>query len=178
MESQRGLTLIELLIALAVAAVVFGLAVPALGGALEAGRASAVRGDLLDSLAQAGMRAGITGMHVVLCPTIDGEHCSDDADWSAGWLVFQDVNGSRELEGGERLLRRHGPLPGHVHLRSTSGRVRIVFQGNGGNAGSNVTFTLCDGRGPRQARTLVMSNTGGLRDGVATQAALGAACAP
>ena len=49
-------------------------------------------------------------------------------------------------------------------------------QGNGGNAGSNATFTLCDGRGPAKARALIMGNAGTLRDGVATQANLDATC--
>jgi len=178
MESQRGLTLIELLICTTIVGIVVGFALPALGGAVEAGRASSVRSDLLDSVALAGTRAGITGTRAVLCPTIDAEHCSDDEDWSSGWLVFSDANANREIDGGERLLRREPPLPGRVHLRSTTGRVRIVFQGNGGNVGSNVTFTLCDGRGPQRARTLVLSNTSLVHDGVATQAALAATCPP
>jgi type IV fimbrial biogenesis protein FimT len=52
-----------------------------------------------------------------------------------------------------------------------------VFQGNGGNAGSNVTFTLCDGRGPGRAKTLVLSNQGRFRHGTPSPAALAATCA-
>jgi type IV fimbrial biogenesis protein FimT len=43
-----------------------------------------------------------------------------------------------------------------------------VVQPNGGNAGSNVTFTLCDGRGADQATTLVLANNGRLRSGTPT----------
>ena len=176
MTAQRGLTLIELMIALAVLAILCGFVVNSATSALEASRAAGVRADLLDSLRLAGVRAGIAGTRAVLCPSVDGLRCSDDPDWSRGWLVFMDPNANREMEGGERLLRRQAPLPGRVRLRSTGGRVRIVFQGNAGNAGSNVTFTLCDGRGPSRARTLVLNNSGGLRDGVATAEALEAAC--
>ena len=177
MKAQRGWTLIELVIVVTIAAVLFGAAAPALSGFLEASRAASARSDLLDSLVVAGRKASITGTRAVLCPSIDAEHCSDGADWSSGWLVFLDTNASRELEGGERLLRLQPALPGRVRLRSTSGRTRIVFQGNGGNAGTNVTFTLCDGRGPHKARALVLSNTGGLRDGDPTEANLAATCA-
>ena len=55
-----------------------------------------------------------------------------------------------------------------MHLRSTAGRTRLVFQPNGGNAGSNVTFTLCDGRGAATATTLVLANDGRLRAGTPT----------
>ena len=40
-----------------------------------------------------------------------------------------------------------------------------MFQPNGGNAGSNVTFTLCDSRGIEKATTLVLANDGRLRQG-------------
>jgi type IV fimbrial biogenesis protein FimT len=64
-----------------------------------------------------------------------------------------------------------------VHLRSTEGRTRIVFQGNGGSGGSNVSFTLCDGRGPARAQGLVLANFGRLREAVPSPQNLAAACA-
>ena len=176
MKAQAGLTLIELLVVLAVALVLFGVAVPSFSSGLEAARASNARSALLASLVTASNHAAIAGVRGVLCPSADGAHCDTTPDWSRGWIVFLDVNASRELEGGERVLRVVPALAGKVRLRTTSGRTRIVFQGNGGNAGSNATFTLCDGRGPAKARALIMANAGTLRDGVATQANLDATC--
>ena len=177
METQRGLTLIELVIAVAIALVVGGLATSGLSGALESSRASAARADFIASLSLAATRAALAGSRAVLCPSMDAEHCSDGADWSEGWLVFLDANGSRELEGGERILRLQRALPGRVRLRSTAGRTRIVFQGNGGNVGSNVTFTLCDGRGPAKARSLILANFGRLREDAPTAKNAAATCA-
>lgn len=176
MKTQHGLTLIELLIVLAVVGVLGGMAVPAFSGGLEAARASEARSALLASLTTASNKAAITGVHGVLCPSQDGIACLDTPDWSRGWVAFLDSNASRDLEGGERVLLARPALSGKVRLRSTIGRTRIIFQGNGGNAGSNATFTLCDGRGPSKARALIMSNTGGLRDGAATAANLAATC--
>ena len=176
MKAQTGFTLIELMIVLAIAAVLLGVAVPAFSGGLEAARAMDARSSLLSSLLSASNRAAITGTRGVLCPSLDGVACANTPDWSAGWLVFLDPNASRDLEGGERILHIQPPLAGKVHLRSTAGRTRIVFQGNAGNAGSNVTFTLCDGRGPARARALIMSNVGNLRDGAATASNLAATC--
>ena len=178
MKRAHGLTLIELLIALTIVSLLVGLAAPALSAGLETVRAGQVRSALLASLMEASNRAAMTSTRAVLCPSANGQDCADSTDWTTGWLVFLDSNASREFEGGERLIRAQAALPGRVHLRSTAGRTRIVFQGNGGNAGSNVSFTLCDGRGRSQARALVMNNTGGLRDGVATTDNLDATCPP
>jgi type IV fimbrial biogenesis protein FimT len=177
MKTEGGWTLIELLCALAVCAIVGGSAFSFLGGVLERGRASAVRQALADSLVAGAARATLSDARAVLCPSQDGATCSDGFDWSAGWLVFVDRNANREVEGGERIVVRQGPLPGRVRLHSTVGRKRIVFQALGGNAGSNVTFTLCDGRGPKYAATLVLSNNGLLRAADADPAAAFETCA-
>ena len=176
MKARAGFTLIELMIVLALSAILLGAAVPAFSGGLEAARSGDARAALLASLMTASGKAAITGVHGVLCPSSDGRTCLDTPDWSAGWVVFLDSNASRDLEGGESVLMTHPALAGKVRLRSTVGRTRVVFQGNGGNAGSNVTFTLCDGRGRKRARALIMSNTGGLRDGAATEANLAGTC--
>lgn len=174
----RGYTLIELLAALAIVALLAGFALPAFSGAMEATRAGSAEAALLASLGRAGSGAAISGSRTVLCPSLDGEACRRGADWSAGWLVFQDRDGDRERNPAEALLAREGALPGRVRLRSSVGRTRIVFQGNGSNAGSNVTFTLCDGRGPKHATALVLNNQGRLRRGTPDAQAVAATCAP
>jgi type IV fimbrial biogenesis protein FimT len=176
MSAPRGYTLVELLVALALAAILFGIAIPAASGALESTRAATVESNLLASLTRALQRAAVTGTRSVLCPSRDGARCSDGPDWSGGWIAFLDRDGDRERDLEETLLCAEPALPGRVRLRSSTGRTRIVFQGNGGNAGSNVTFTLCDGRGPTRARSLVLSNTGRLRHGTPSAASVAATC--
>lgn len=170
---KSGFTLIELLISLAVSSVLMGVAVPSYLSAKHAANSGATRAALLTDVMKASTKAGIHGVRTTLCPSFDGRVCSSGYDWSMGWIGFIDQNGSREREPNESLITSQPALP-ETHLFSSSGRARIVFQGNGGNAGSNVTFTLCDKRGVSKAQTLVMSNTGNLRAGVpnATQIAL------
>ena len=176
MKNQTGFTLVETMTACVVAFLLFGVAVPAASSGLEAARAADARAQLLNSLMQAASRASFTGTKAVLCPSADGVLCLNSIDWSRGWIVFMDRNSNQEREPDETLLHQVSALKGEVRLNSTQGRTRIVFQGNGGNAGSNVTFTQCDGRGPRKARALIISNSGRLRDAPASAKAAQSTC--
>ena len=171
-----GFTLIELLIAVAVVALLLGVALPSFGSAMEKARSLDTKSALMASITRAVNRSAVTGTRAVLCPSPDGQGCADGFDWSQGWIGFLDRNSNRERDAGETLLLAEAALPGKVRLLSTKGRTRIVFQGNGGNAGSNVTFTLCDGRGPAHAETVVLNNKGRLRYGTPTPEAAALAC--
>jgi type IV fimbrial biogenesis protein FimT len=173
---RRGFTLIELLITLAVLTVALALAIPAFSQARESTRAVAAEARLLQSLQRTLERAAFTGKRAVLCPSADGRECIRSPDWSHGWIAFLDDDGNREHAPQETLILAEEPLPGDVRLRTTLGRTRLVFQGNGGNSGSNVTFTLCDGRGAPHARSLVLSNDGRFRRGVPAKASVAATC--
>lgn len=176
MNKQSGFTLLETLTACALAFILFGIAIPVASDGLEAARSAEARSNLLDSLMRASSRASFTGTKAVLCPSANGEICDKSLDWSQGWIVFMDRNSNREHELDETLINRVQALEGEVRLHSTIGRTRIVFQGNAGNAGSNVSFTLCDGRGAGKARTLIMSNAGRLRDAPASAKAAQSTC--
>lgn len=169
-RNRLGFTLLEAVIVLLVASVLVAVAVPAVGGALARTRTSAARAMLLSTLSTAIGHAARTGTEVVLCPAA-GSDCLDSMDWSGGWIAFADIDGNRRRAARETLVREAGPLHPSVRLHSTRGRKRLVVQPNGGNGGSNVTFTLCDSRGAEAAITLVLANNGRLRPGTPTRAA-------
>jgi type IV fimbrial biogenesis protein FimT len=166
----RGFTLIDAVIALAVAGILLGTAIPAWRGAIDGAHASSTKAALLDTLTRSVSHAALAGSEVVLCPG-DSAGCRNTPDWSRGWIAYADIDGNRQRSANETLLQAEPALAGSVHLRTTAGRTRLVFQPNGGNAGSNVTFTLCDGRGASKATTLVLANDGRLRTGRPSPAA-------
>ena len=167
---NAGFTLIEMVAAMSVVSILAGIAIPAVQDAAEAARSGAAKGTLVESWMTSVAHAANTGSEVVLCPGNAGG-CLGGIDWSQGWIAFADIDGDRVRSPNETLLKQAEPLGGKVHLRSTAGRTRMVFQPNGGNAGSNITWTLCDGRGPESATTIVVANTGRLRTGTPTPAA-------
>jgi len=167
-----GFTLLDLLIALTIVGILFGIAIPGLKNAVARVQAGSARTAITATLFDAQRHATILGREVVICP---GEsQCVGGADWSQGWLAFIDYNGDRRHGPGEQIVRQEPELPAGVRLRGTVGRPRIVYQPNGGNAGANITFTLCDRRGPEDALALILSNGGRLRS---KRAALSAAAA-
>lgn len=159
---ERGFTLVEMMIAMLVVGLLLAVAIPAWSNALARTHAAAARAALLATLTGAVRHAAITGTEVVVCPS-DGADCRGGWDWTGGWIAYADSDGDRSRAAGETLLDRHPPLAEDVRLLTSRGRRRLVFQPNGGNAGSNATFTLCAGRRPPSATTLVLANSGRFR---------------
>ena len=163
-RQQRGFTLIEATLSLAVLGIVAGIAIPTVTGTVSAAHAGTAKSAMVETFSKALTHSTITGVEVVLCPTSGGDACIDTTDWSGGWIAFADIDGNRSRGPGETLLQKQAAFAHGVHLRSTSGRKRLVFQPQGGAAaGSNVTFTLCDSRGTAKASTLVLANSGQFR---------------
>lgn len=172
----RGFTLLDALLGMGLAILVFGFALPNYRAAMAQSHAASARSAMTMTLYAAMRDAVVHNRDAVVCPSADREACTRGVDWSDGWIAFIDLNGDRERSGGEPLVHRQSKLSGDVRLRSTQGRPRLVMQANGSNAGSNVTFTLCDRRGPTKALSLVLANSGRLRAQPARPGAA-AACA-
>ncbi|GHA76244.1 GspH/FimT family pseudopilin [Cognatilysobacter bugurensis] len=162
-QTSYGFSLFDLLVAVAITAVLLGIALPAWSAARARVHSVNARAAIAMSLHDSMRHATVTGSEVVLCPSSIGSSCTPGTNWSLGWIAFIDSDGNRLPGSSEPVIRVETALQGNVELFSTAGRKHLVFQPNGSNAGSNVTFTLCDGRGPRHAATLVLANGGQIR---------------
>jgi type IV fimbrial biogenesis protein FimT len=163
----RGVTLVELMVALAVLAILIGLAAPSLERVVAGQRASAAVNTVVGSFQQARMRAVARAGHVGLCPSPDGVACSGGLAWHRGWLGWDDVNGNRQLDPGEPVHARHEALPEGVLAHSSIGRPRLHYRPDGSADGSNLTLTVCLPRSPGRGRAVIVNNAGRPRTGPA-----------
>jgi type IV fimbrial biogenesis protein FimT len=160
-NKTSGLTLIELMVALAVAAVIFTSAIPAFGRMVQENRITSMTNHLVAHLQYARHEAVFRNMYVAACPSIDGEQCTGGNRWDQGWIIYADPNNSRQPDRPEDVLRVVGA--DDRMLMHSAGRFRVRFQGHGGAYGTNLTIRVCDVTGQASPRAVVVSNPGRIR---------------
>jgi len=176
-HDQAGITLIELVIAIVIVALLAALAIQGVTRAIYASRSAGGLASLIASLTRARSVAASTEIDVVLCPSVDGKSCSAGYHWESGWIAFQATRPGSNHVADEAIVVREPALASHVHLITSPGRTRIRFQGNASNAGSNATFTFCDGRGSKSASAYAMANNGNLHATTPDSTSVSQACA-
>lgn len=156
-----GYTLIDLMITLAVLAVLFGGVVPGMQHMLTSTREAAHVNQLVGALALTRSEAVMRNVDTVLCTSTDGRHCTRQGGWEQGWIIFADGNANRRHEAQEPLVRVQGALSTGYTVRYAAfgSRHYVVFFPNGFTR-TNGTFTFCNPRQPALARAVVLSKTG------------------
>ena len=174
---MRGFTLIELMVTIAVAAILLGIAVPSFQDLVIRNRLATKANELITALNLARSEAVKRGIWVTVCKsansTASSSDCSDSGsvNWVQGWIVFVDNtqiagNVAGKIDGADQRLRVIGPGSGGG--LSISGGANFadwisylpsgVSVGNGGLADG--TLTLCISP---KGRKVIISRTGRAR---------------
>ncbi|BBD80353.1 type IV fimbrial biogenesis protein FimT [Aerosticca soli] len=156
---QRGLTLIEQLMTVAVLAVLAGLGLPSFVGLLSRHRLQTSGLDLFATLQYARATAITQRRAVIVCPTVDARQCSNGVEWTTGWLVGADHDRDGQID--DAPLRSSSGHPG-LFIHGSSGRRLVRFLPDGSAAGSNLTLSLCTHDG-HKALKVIVSNAGRVR---------------
>ncbi|MHB8448277.1 MAG: GspH/FimT family pseudopilin [Rudaea sp.] len=175
-KNMRGMTLIELIFAIAIGSILCAVSLPALGSLIRSGQSRSAHNALVAALNLARSTAASRQSDISICPSRDGATCDNAIWWQNGWIVFADVNHDGVRSASETLIHV-GQMHDGMAIASTAGRRRVTYRADGTSAGSNLTFTFCDRRGPASADTVVISNAGRIRSGKATATQAAAACA-
>jgi prepilin-type N-terminal cleavage/methylation domain-containing protein len=101
---QRGVNLIEIVVAMSIAAISLAVGVPSFQNLrISSDRSSAII-ELVSSARLARSEAALRGTPASICTSTDGETCSGSSEWTDGWLIFRDVDGDHQLDTSEDTL--------------------------------------------------------------------------
>lgn len=154
---SRGFTLIELMVALAVFALLVGIAIPGFGSMIDQQRMSTGLNNLGLSLSMTRQEAVRMNRTITLAP-ISG-------NWDQGWVIFVDKNNDGVAGTEETVLREvppdarmqiHANTPVAKYVRFNAHGQTVLLNG-GFQAG---TFRFCPSKVGAEGRKLVINQVG------------------
>ncbi|MFO7325876.1 MAG: GspH/FimT family pseudopilin [Pseudomonadota bacterium] len=154
-RQPRGFSLVELMLALALVAVLLALAAPGFGRQRASAALHSATSQTVAALHLARRLALARGQSVTVCPSIDGTRCGYGG---TEWLLFANNPGGSEArrEEDEAVLRRW-VLPAGVVASGTRGYA--AFQPRPG-AAATLTIEFRHPGMPGSVRRVVVSQTG------------------
>lgn len=176
LRDQRGLTAIELMVTLAILAILIGIAAPSMTRFIVQWRLSNAVNAVTGSLRTARTEAIARARPVVVCQlragtAVDCETGSGGNDFAAGWIVFAKNDRDTDFaysESTDEVLLRQDALPGIAKI-ALGKAGRFVFLPNGlVSSGSNSITVEAPGfetasTTPWARKTLCISKPGRIR---------------
>jgi type IV fimbrial biogenesis protein FimT len=151
MNTKSGFTLVELMITLAIVAIVATVAVPAWSDFVRQNRVATVNNELITAFGLARSEAARDNSTVSVCPSTDQSSCTGGTDWTVGWVVY---TGSGQPSGGS-IIHVWDPLPGGLTLDGPSSA--LTFSGDGsldGSSSFDLQASSCHGQEHRDITVL------------------------
>jgi type IV fimbrial biogenesis protein FimT len=170
---HRGFTLVELALALTIAALVAALGVPAFADWIASYQLANHARHLAETMTRARAEAVRRGLRVNLCKSPDQRRCDGTAGWERGFLVHEDANRDAQFGDGEALIASDGPAPPGVTVtanRPLDAYVSFTEHGHARLANGALqmgTLTVC--RRGQLAREVVLSAGGRVRVDTTTE---------
>ncbi|MEM7431468.1 MAG: GspH/FimT family protein [Pseudomonadota bacterium] len=155
-QRQSGMTVLELLITLLLAALVFGLALPEFIQMVANSRIRSELDALFHAVHLARKESIMRRSVVTLCPSADFVSCSEH--WGNGWILFNNRDGDQPAvrDVDEPLLLVHRT---HPSVKLAVNRQSFTLRATQKRA-TNGTVIVCDLAARVPPRALVVSYTG------------------
>ena len=153
-----GFTLYELLLTVALIAILASISVPSFSAMLAKARQTAELNNLFHVIHLARKESVVHRQVVSLCPSADGQTCLPGNDWSPGWIMFEntDRDSPPRVDPGEIIVRAHDVADSVRIIANRQGfTLRATFK-----RATNGTFVICDTQDRVAAKGLIVSYTG------------------
>ena len=159
---ETAFTLIELMIAIAVAAIVLTLGVPSFNRVMERNQLTAHINDLVSTLHFARSEAVRRNDDVKVCHSADGVNCGG-AGYEDGWIVFIDEDGDDSWDDPtEELIRVNAQIPNNYTLQVNGNMDAFVYRAKGDTSGQG-RFVLCKNNDLTKSRAIFIGPGGRTR---------------
>ena len=152
---QQGFTLIELMMVVAIVAILMGIGVPAMRETVVSNRMTSQLNDLLMGINTARSEAVRNNANVLLCRSSAGTGCDNSATWADGWIVWFDENADTNVDATEIVYVGAGTE--YISFKETWFNVHLTFRPDG-TANTTGALRFCYG-GDREG-TLTIASTG------------------
>lgn len=157
-----GVTLVELLVTIALMAIVLSWGTPSFISLYQRNTLITEANRFVTDLMRARSEAIKRNRPTVMCRSEDGSSCLSSfrarAEWSIGWIIFENTNRDKIRNSAEPLIRVGEKLAPPLTLYFNRWW-RLSFQPTG--RASNGTFTLCGPSG--DSRTITVYRSGRFR---------------
>ncbi|MFK8028305.1 MAG: GspH/FimT family pseudopilin [Gammaproteobacteria bacterium] len=159
-----GFTIIELMLTIAVAAVMLSVGVPSFQSLMERNQLTSGINQFISSMSLARSEAIKRNQRVSICPSSDGEACVGN-QYENGWIIFVDrnANGTRQI-ATEELIWVSDSLPANMTLRGDgccSGSVPYLASGQISGIAGNIH--LCKENDANKSRKIAINTFGRAR---------------
>jgi type IV fimbrial biogenesis protein FimT len=123
-----GFTIVELMIALVILAVLLAIAAPSYRTLMLDSRMTGEANEFLTTLTFARSEAIKRNGRVTVCKSAAGTSCVTSGNWAQGWIAFVDLPAGTlgTFDGGDTILRVHGALNPASTLVGTTDVVNYV----------------------------------------------------
>ena len=163
LNTQNGFSLIELMFAIGLSAMLVGMGAPEMSHLIANSRQTGAINDLVSSMHKARSAAVMTNTRVTMCTSDDGANC-EVSSWHDGWIVFSDRDSDQSLDLNETIIASSNDMKG-LDIKSGQFGQFLMYRPNGRVMNSSINgnlgeFTFCDSRGSTYAKVLIIDLSG------------------